>query len=138
MCGEVHCPSISKRITGDSLWLKVYKTPRRWAIVRDEPRYYLNMATSYSCWAPCRAGSHNQCRSMPTGSRESPQAHRILAACYSVVASIYGIRNLKKRLRSIIYATWSIQGFTLILSMCTDDPDETTYRLCIGIRQVLL
>ena len=42
---------------------------------------------------------------------------------------VYGIRDLEKRLCSIIYATLSIQGFTLVLLLvCMVDPNETVGR----------
>ena len=38
---------------------------------------------------------------------------------------VYGVRDLEKRLCSIIYATLCIEGFTsMLLLVCTVDPDE--------------
>ena len=43
---------------------------------------------------------------------------------------IYGVRNLEKRLCSIMYTTLSIQGFALmLLFVYTVDPDEFVLRL---------
>ena len=48
------CPpaSVLMLLHRQSFFCDCDKTPRRWTIVREEPRYHLNMATTDSCCTP--------------------------------------------------------------------------------------